>query len=169
MGDEVRRTQYGNNNAYCQDNETSWFDWTLVAKHSDLHRFVKFISAHRLMPDLRSELQGLSLNQLLRTADRTWHGVRLGTPDWSVSSHSLACSVSCGNQNLIFYLILNAYWEPLEFELPNTDGDVWHRWIDTSLDSPHDITEWSSAPPVASRSYRAGPRSVVALYAIARC
>ena len=169
MGDEVRRTQYGNNNAYCQDNETSWFDWTLVAKHSDMHRFVKFISARCLMRDLRSELQGLSLNQLLRTADRTWHGVRLGKPDWSVSSHSLACSVSCGGQNLVFYLILNAYWEPLEFELPNTDGDVWHRWIDTSLDSPHDVTEWSSAPPVASRSYRAGPRSVVALYAIARC
>ena len=169
MGDEVRRTQHGNNNAYCQDNETSWFDWTLVAKHADVHRFVKFISAYRLMRDFRSELPGLSLNQLLRTADRTWHGVRLGEPDWSVSSHSLACSVSCGDQNLIFYLILNAYWEPLEFELPNTDGDVWHRWIDTSLDSPHDVTEWSSAPPVASRSYRAAPRSVVALYAIARC
>jgi isoamylase len=90
MGDEVRRTQNGNNNAYCQDNETSWFDWTLVAKHADVHRFVKLISAHRLMRDFGPELQGVSLNQLLRTADRAWHGVKLGKPDWSVSSHSLA-------------------------------------------------------------------------------
>ena len=41
MGDEVRRTQHGNNNAYCQDNEISWFDWTQVERHPDMHRFVK--------------------------------------------------------------------------------------------------------------------------------
>jgi isoamylase len=109
MGDEVRRTQLGNNNAYSQDNETSWFDWTLVAKHADVHRFVKLISAHRLMRDFGPELQGVTLNQLLRTADRAWHGVKLGTPDWSASSHSLASSLSCRDHNLLFYLILNAY------------------------------------------------------------
>jgi len=165
MGDEVRRTQYGNNNAYCQDNETSWFDWTLVAKHADVHRFVKLISAHRLMRGFGPEFEGISLNRLLRTADRTWHGVRLGEPDWSVSSHSLAFSVSLGKQNLMFYLILNGYWEPLEFELPSHNGNLWHRWIDTGLDSPQDIAEWLSAPPVAGLIYRAAPRSVVALYA----
>src|SRR6202008_4137071 len=53
MGDEVRRTQQGNNNAYCQDNETSWFDWTLVAKHADVHRFVTLLSARRLLRDSR--------------------------------------------------------------------------------------------------------------------
>ncbi len=51
MGDEVRRTQHGNNNAYCQDNETSWFDWTLVAKHADVHRFVRLLNAQRLLRD----------------------------------------------------------------------------------------------------------------------
>ena len=164
MGDEVRRTQYGNNNAYCHDNETNWFDWTLIAKHADVHRFVRLIGAHRLMPGFGPELQGVTLNQLLRMADRTWHGVRLGKPDWSVSSHSLASSVASRDQSRLFYLILNAYWEPLDFELPATNGNLWHRWIDTSLDSPHDIAEWHCAPTIPSRDYRAGPRSVVALY-----
>jgi len=167
MGDEVRRTQYGNNNSYCQDNETSWFDWALVAKHSDVHRFVRLLSAHRLMSDFRPELQHQTLNQLLREASRSWHGVRLGEPDWSVHSHSLASSVACRNENLGLCLILNAYWESLEFELPlmNNNDDVWHRWIDTSLDSPDDIVEWRTAPAVTSRAYLAGPRSVVALFA----
>jgi isoamylase len=66
MRDEVRRTQFGNNNAYTQDNETSWFDWTLVAKHADVHRFVRLLSAHRLMRGCGPSLQGLTLNQLLR-------------------------------------------------------------------------------------------------------
>jgi isoamylase len=167
MGDEVRRTQYGNNNAYCQDNETSWFDWTLVAKHADVHRFVRLLSAHRLMRDFEPELQRFSLNQLLREARRAWHGVKLGEPDWSVHSHSLATSVASRNGNLLLYLILNAYWEPLEFELPplGNGNDAWRRWIDTSRDSPEDITERQSAPTVTSRTYLAGPRSVVALFA----
>jgi glycogen operon protein len=167
MGDEVRRTQYGNNNAYCQDNETSWFDWTLVAQHADVHRFVRLLNAHRLMRDFEPELQSFSLNQLLREARRGWHGVKLGEPDWSVRSHSLAASMASRNGNLLLYLILNAYWEPLEFELPplgNGNG-AWRRWIDTSRDSPDDITERQSAPTVTSRTYLAGPRSVVALFA----
>jgi isoamylase len=166
MGDEVRRTQQGNNNAYCQDNETSWFDWTLVAKHADVYRFLRLLNAHRLLRDFGPEVKGVSLNQLLRTADRAWNGVTLGKPDWSVYSHSLASSVARKDRNLILYLILNAYWEPLEFELPANNGNPWHRWIDTSLDSPHDIAEWLSAPVVAGRLYRAAPRSVVALHSI---
>ena len=165
MGDEIRRTQSGNNNAYCQDNETSWFDWTLVTKHADVRRFVKLISAHRLMRHSGPELEDLSLNQLLRTADRAWHGVRIGKPDWRVSSHSLASSVMCRDHNLLFYVILNAYWEPLEFELPVINNVSWHRWIDTSLDSPHDIAEWLNAPVFVGSMYQAAPRSVVALYA----
>jgi isoamylase len=167
MGDEVRRTQHGNNNAWCQDNETSWFDWTLVAKHADVHRFLRLLCAYRLMSDLEPQLQRQTLNQLLREASRTWHGVKIGEPDWSVHSHSLANSIACRNEKLRFYLILNAYWESLEFELPPIDnqGDLWHRWIDTSLDSPDDIVEWRTAPTVTTRSYLAGPRSVVALCA----
>jgi isoamylase len=166
MGDEVRRTQGGNNNAYCQDNETSWFDWTLVAKHADVHRFVTLLIARRLLRD--DEPERLSLNQVLRKAKKAWHGVKLGQPDWSNSSHSLALSVEALNEKLLFHLILNAYWEPLDFELPpagDQSENSWRRWIDTSLDSPDDILERHTAPAVLGRSYRAGSRSVVVLFA----
>jgi glycogen operon protein len=166
MGDEVRRTQYGNNNAYCQDNETSWFDWALIAKHPDIHRFVELIAAHRLVRGFAPELQDLSLSHLLSGGDRTWHGVRIGNPDWGTSSHSLALRVLRPDRGIIFYLILNAYWNPLEFELPDNNGKQWRRWIDTTLDSPHDISEWHDAMPVSNGTYCAGPHSVVALYSL---
>jgi isoamylase len=168
MGDEVRRTQQGNNNAYCQDNEISWFDWTLVAKHADLLRFVTLINSRRLLRDLEPARQYLSLNEALAAANKAWHGVTPGQPDWGDSSHSLAISAEAANKELLFYVILNAYWEALEFELPRKggdNGDSWHRWIDTTLDSPQDIVEWEAAPAVAGHTYRAGPRSVVVLFA----
>ena len=165
MGDEVRRTQQGNNNAYCQDNPISWLDWTLAEKHADVLRFVTLLNARRHLRDMGAEQQHLTLSQLLRQADRTWHGVKLGQPDWSADSHSLALSAADRNGNVL-YAILNAYWEPLDFELPPTNnGSLWRRWIDTSLDSPHDIVEWQSSPAVTASSYRAGPHSVVALFA----
>ena len=168
MGDEVRRTQQGNNNAYCQDNEVSWFDWTLVAKHADVHRFVTMINSRRLFRDLGPAQQWLSLNEILQEANKAWHGVKLGQPDWSDSSHSLAISAEAPNKELLFHVILNAYWEALEFELPRAGGDKresWHRWIDTTLDSPQDIVEWETAPTVPGGTYRTGPRSVVVLFA----
>ena len=167
MGDEIRRTQQGNNNAYCQDNETSWFDWTLVAKHSDVHRFVTLLNAQRMLRDAEPERRRLSLNQVLRIANKAWHGVKLRQPDWGDSSHSLAFTAKDRKEKLLFHVILNAYWEPLEFELPRVgddDGNSWRRWIDTTLDSPHDIVEWETAPTVPGRTYRAGPRSLVALF-----
>ncbi len=164
MGDEVRRSQNGNNNAYCQDNETSWLDWGLLAKHADLHRFVRLVNAHRL--SFEPALQGLNLNQLLRLGNRLWHGVKLGQPDWSATSHSLAMQVEYRDEHALLYVIWNAYWEWLEFELPpSCDQNGWHRWIDTSLDSPDDVSEWLSAPAVAGSVYRTSPRSVVVLYA----
>ena len=166
MGDEVRRTQHGNNNAYCQDDETSWFDWTLFTKHADVHRFVKLLSARRLWGGPSLERQSLSLNQLLRKANRAWHGVKLGQPDWSFNSHSLACTAHPPGQDLFVHVILNAYWEPLEFELPRAGDrseDSWRRWIDTSLDPPQDIAEWQTASTVSGCIYRAGPRSVAVL------
>jgi glycogen operon protein len=64
------------------------------------------------------------------------------------------------------HLILNAFWEPLEFELPPPEGErAWRRWIDTSLDAPDDITEWQNAPTFSDGRYRAAPRSVVVLWA----
>jgi len=168
MGDEVRRTQGGNNNAYCQDNATSWFDWTLLAKHADVHRFVSVLNARRVLRDVEHEEKRVALNQLLLQEDITWHGVKLGEPDWRNSSHSLAFTVRLTMDRTHYHTILNAYWEPLEFELPPVaDGGrhPWRRWVDTFLDSPHDIVEWEQAPAVPGRTYRAEPRSVVVLFA----
>src|SRR5262245_42764938 len=118
MGDEVRRTQQGNNNAYCQDNEISWFDWTLLAKHRDVHRFVTLLGARRMLRDnIEPEEQRMSLKHVLRNAKRAWHGVKPSQPDWSDGSHSLALSAEVPNKMLSLYAILNAYWEPLDFEL----------------------------------------------------
>src|SRR4030095_1021620 len=89
MGDEIRRTQGGNNNAYCQDNETSWFDWTALAKSAGLQRFVRGLNAQRVLRDVEHERRGVPLNQLIRDAAITWHGVSLGQPDWRPSSHSV--------------------------------------------------------------------------------
>ena len=176
MGDEVRRTQHGNNNAYCQDNETSWFDWTLVEKHADVHRFATLLNRCRLLLAAEPEQRQLSLDQLLRKAKKAWHGVKPGQPDWSDSSHSLALSAEIPNEKLMFYQIFNAYWEPLEFELPAVPngGVSWRRLIDTGLDSPDDIVEWQAepwstlcvhSPAVTGRTYRTLPRSVVVLFA----
>jgi glycogen operon protein len=168
MGDEARRTQRGNNNAYSQDNEISWFDWTLLEKHADMHRFVKLLIARRLVRNLDPELQRKSLSQLLREANKAWHGVKLHQPDWSDSSHSLAFGAELPKEKLLLHLVLNAYSQPLEFELPpagTNGGNPWHRWIDTALDSPNDIVPWDSAPSFSGRTYRAEARSVVVLYA----
>ena len=168
MGDEVRRTQGGNNNAYCQDNATSWFDWTLLAKHADVHRFVSLLNARRVLRDVEHEEKRVALNQLLLQEDITWHGVKLGEPDWRHSSHSLALTVKLTMDRTHYHIILNAYWEPLEFELPPVAGGArhpWRRWIDTFLDAPHDIVEWEHAPSVPGYTYRAEPRSVVVLFA----
>jgi isoamylase len=168
MGDEVRRTQRGNNNAYCQDNEISWFDWTLVAKHADAHRFVTLLNARRLLRDTEHERRRMSLNQLLRQAKGTWHGVKLNHPDWSPSSRGVAFTAEIKKENLVFHLILNAYWEALDFQLPpiaKVGGKPWRRWIDTALDSPNDIVEWQSSASITGSSYRAEPRSVVVLFA----
>ena len=166
MGDEVRHTQRGNNNAYCQDNEISWFDWTLVAKHADLHRFVTLLIARRLQRNVAHERQRLSLNQLIQGASKTWHGAKLNQPDWTPWSHSLALTAEIRKEKWRFHLILNAYWEPLDFELPVDDeGKPWCRWIDTALDSPQDIVPWQEAIPVSGPTYRAEMRSVVILFA----
>jgi glycogen operon protein len=164
MGDEVRRSQGGNNNQYSQDNEISWFDWSLLARHGDIHRFLRLLIARRLRRDLGAEHRRLNLDQFLRESKHAWHGISLNQPDWSSSSHSLAFGAELAEEGLRFHLILNGFWEPLDFEIPVlANGASWRRWIDTTLDSPHDIVEWRSAPPIYAKGYKVGPRSVVAL------
>jgi isoamylase len=168
MGDEVRRTQGGNNNAYCQDNETSWFDWALLTKRADVHRFVSLLNARRLLRDAESDRQRVALCDLIRLADITWHGVEVERPDWRPSSHSIAFTAHVTRDRLSVHALVNAYWEALEFKLPPISGGArmpWRRWIDTFLASPEDIVDWERAPVVVGSTYRAAPRSVVVLFA----
>jgi glycogen operon protein len=167
MGDEVRRTQRGNNNAYCHDDDTNWFDWTLLAKHADVHRFVTLLNARRVVRDMEHERQRISLTRFIEQANKAWHGVKLGQPDWSPHSHSLAFSAELRQERILFYMILNAYREPLHFELPplhNGSDNSWRRWIDTALDSPLDIAPWQAAPSIPGCTYRAAAHSVVVLF-----
>jgi isoamylase len=165
MGDEVRRTQLGNNNAYCHDNELSWFDWTLVTEHADLYRFVKLLCAQRRLRSMQHERERINLSDMLRDANKSWHGIKLNDPDWSDDSRSVALSGELCSEGIQFHLILNAYWEPLEFDLPTPpDGERWRRWIDTSLDSPHDIVPLETAPTISTNTYRVESRTVVMLF-----
>ena len=105
----------------------------------------------------------------LRRAEIDWHGVRLGRPDWSDSSHSLALTVRPRQRQIPLWLhvMFNAYWEALDFELPLApEAGVagWQRWIDTSLQSPEDIMDAAAAPTVSGIQYRVAPRSAVALF-----
>ena len=168
MGDEVRRTQQGNNNAYCHDDEVNWFDWNLLSRHADVFRFAKLLIERRLLRNVEHERQRLTLPQLIQQADKSWHGVKLGQPDWSPGSYSVALHVEMKQERRLVYLVLNAYWELLEFELPLHHGRPWHRWIDTGLDSPMDIVPWEHTVPVPGASYPALPRSIVVLFADAK-
>lgn len=164
MGDEMRRSQQGNNNAYCQDNEINWLDWSLLEQYSGLHRFVKLMIRLRLSLNVFNEDHGLSLNQLLLMAQIDWHGVKLNQPDWSDHSHSIAFTVQ-GREEL-FHIIFNAFWETLEFELPpppDAPQAAWRRIIDTYLESPDDICSMAQAPAVDRQTYLVQPRSVVLL------
>jgi glycogen operon protein len=168
MGDEIRRTQRGNNNAYSNDTDMNWFDWSLVDKYKDIHRFVKLLIERRLLRDASASYQELTLSALLAKGIKGWHGVRLNQPDWSDYSHSIAFTAELSNETMLAHLIFNAYWEPLDFELPPVGGggeNPWRRWIDTALPSPYDIVPWKEALPVLRSSYRAESRSVVVLWA----
>jgi len=169
MGDEVLRSQGGNNNAYCQDNELSWFDWTGVVAEADFLRFTRLLIAARRRAQTLLDLPiDVTLEQLLATARIEWHGVGLGRPDRSAPSRSLAATIR--GRSVALHIIANAFWEPLDFALPpasdNGNGTTgWHRIVDTMLSSPDDIRFGEEAPRVETPDYRVGPRSVVVLAA----
>ncbi len=169
MGDEVGRTQNGNNNAFCQDNEISWFDWDLVQRNSDILRFVKGLIALQMNRHLPSNRLNMSLSELRREQPVRWHGVKLNQPDWGHTSHSLAGTVRLMGYPLAMHLIVNAFWEPLEFEVPPVDGpqDLWRYCIDTYRDAPEDFHDWATAPPLQGQICRVEPRSLVLLLGIA--
>jgi glycogen operon protein len=165
MGDEVRRTQNGNNNAYCQNNELSWFDWSLLDKHADLLRFTKKLVNIRLQRDMAQEQYEMTLNQLLDRSTIHWHGVKLNAPDWSPKSHSIAITVDSLGGKMTMHFMLNAYKEALEFELPEpAPGLQWKRWIDTALASPDDICDRKEAKEFAGRKYKVEKVSFVLVF-----
>jgi glycogen operon protein len=121
------------------------------------------LCARRQMRGVEHEQKRLTLNQLIQQATKSWHGVRLNQPDWGDASHIIALTTELRSEKLLLHLIINAYAQPLDFELP--ESSTWRRWIDTSLESPQDIVDWRTAPPVGGQQYRSESRSVVALIA----
>jgi len=161
MGDEVRRSQKGNNNAYCQDNEISWFDWDLLMENESLLRFTKmmiqYYHDHQLF---HSEFYWA----LPGGPEIIWHGTDLYEPDWGEESHSLAFELIHSEHHEHLYVMVNAYWKSLAFELPSLiNGGDWHRVIDTNLSDPEDF----SCPTIPIgrklKTYTVHPRSVVLL------
>ncbi len=145
-GDELGRTQGGNNNAYCQDNATSWVDWRLLDTHAGLHRFTRQMIAFRhAHPGLRrgKYLLGVEAPPRADPPGYTrveWHGTQLGQPDWSEVSRTLAYTLTRSPDDDALHVIINAYDRPLSFAVPPAAaGRHWYRALDTALDAPHDV------------------------------
>jgi isoamylase len=166
MGDEVRRTQQGNNNAYCMDNKISWFDWNLCKTNTELLRFVQQIIQIRLRFDQGTTGIPITLEAYLRNAHIEWHGTTLHHPDWSKDSHSIAVSLHNHALNQVRYIAINCFWKPLEFELPTfTDASSrWVRMIDTSLRTPSDIAKVGEGSEINVPKYVVNPHSIMMLH-----
>ena len=163
-GDEFGRTQNGNNNAYCQDNPTSWVDWGLAEKNSELLDFftklIRFRRRYSIFQRQQFSDDGISI---------TWHGKRVNQPDWSEESRSLAMRISeepTMEDAADIYLITHSHWEPDRFELPALPtGCGWYRFVDTSR-GPESITDIEAVDLLPNQSaYDVAPRSTVVLIA----
>lgn len=133
-GDEFRRTQHGNNNAYCQDNETSWIDWSFLEEHSDIFRFARGVLAlRRAHPVLRRE--AFYTDETIH-----WFNPYGKTPDWlNRSERRLACLIREPGERRL-YLMFNADGQPISFVLPRLAGaSSWHLAVDTALHSGGDV------------------------------
>jgi glycogen operon protein len=164
-GDEVRRSQRGNNNPYCQDNEISWFDWTLTEKHSDLLRFcrnmIRFRNGHAAVR--KDQFFDGSVNER-GLKDVAWHGTKLARPGWDdpeARALSMTLAGFGGDEDL--HVMFNMFWDSLEFELPVVPGRRWYLAVDTARASPHDIPDSGSEPEVPGSTHRVEARSVVVL------
>ena len=154
-GDEFRRTQGGNNNAYCQDNETSWFDWTYLEQHQEIYRFA------RGMIDFRGAHPVLSKEQFYTDAEIRWLSPNGGLPDWfDPKEKKLACLIQVSGQAALL-LMFNAGTEDTDFRLPTLpQGSRWHLAVDTSRPAPEDLFAAGTEAPVdQSKPYRLQERS----------
>ena len=164
-GDEMRRTQMGNNNAYCQNNEVSWFDWTRAVKHRDvLEFFKKMIAFRKRYPTIHRGRFFCGEQTANGLADVSWHSCQLNKPEWyDGMSRVLAFTLGGLDGDPDFHVMLNMHWEGLDFELPPVPGRTWARVVDTFLPSPEDVVELEHAPVVAGEKYHVGARSVAVL------
>jgi glycogen operon protein len=173
MGDEVGRTQQGNNNTYCHDNELNWFDWWHVEDNADLLRFFQNVVALRHAHSVlrsRDHLRGADFVGA-GVPDISWHGTRAWQPDWSPGSRVLAFLLGghhAKSGTVVdddVYVAMNTYWDALEFELPPpAAGRKWRLAVNTSLPSPQDISAHGKEPELKDQArYLVGGRSVVVL------
>jgi glycogen operon protein len=164
-GDEVRRTQKGNNNPYCQDNEISWFDWRLTEKNRALLRFWKLLIAAR--HHFRAGRPGRFFKGEVNERglpDVSWHGTVLNNPGWhDPNGRCLSYTLGGFDGEPDLHVILNMYWDALEFEIPAVPGRRWYRLVDTARPSPDDIVEDSRKVPIECSRLRAEGRSVLVL------
>ena len=152
-GDEMRRTQHGNNNAYCQDNDISWINWNLVQTNSGLVRFTKNLIAYRRAHTVFSRTKFFTDNYDKDTVPEiVWFDINAKNPDWSRQKRFLAFKLNgtAGNPDENdFYIATNTDIYDLTITLPAlTDGRKWHLVADTSLPSPEDIFEPGSEEPL---------------------
>ena len=149
MGDEVRRSQRGNNNAYCQDNSLAWFDWDNVHKHADILRFTQQLIQFTQSLELFCQERIFTTNELGEEPYLKWHGLRPAHPNWQEDSHLLAmelCHPECGEH---LYIACNADWRDCQLELPQLQqGKRWHRVMDSFLPSPQDFVNIQEAAAI---------------------
>jgi len=165
MGDEVRRSQRGNNNPYCQDNELSWFNWNEVETNREIFRFfcrmIEFRKRHSELTRGRffdGTVNGRGLQ------DIAWHGCTLNQPNWDEpEARTLAFTLGGEGDNADIHVMANMYWEPLTFELPPVAGRQWYRVIDTARPTPEDIAGDGREQLITGSSYLVSDRSVVVL------
>jgi len=160
-GDEFRRTQRGNNNAYCQDNEVSWFDWGLLEKHKEIHRFTRGMIAFR-----RTHLV-LRREDFYTDAEIKWFAPNSATPDWADQRQkSFACLV-LGQAGPDLFLLFNADTSPIDFFVPALPtGKNWRLAVDTSREAPYDLFDPGKEPLIQGQNgFRLEPRSSAILLA----
>jgi len=166
-GDEVLRTQRGNNNAYCQDNEISWFDWTLTEKNHGMLRFVKQMITFRKRHQSLRRHHFLSGKTIAASgiADVTWQGPRLDEPLWNDPDAQILCFTLSNIEpdEASLYVILNMSKKPIAFPLPDIKNQHWHCAIDTAQPSPKDILEPRDQIRIEHHSFFVKPRTVAVL------
>jgi isoamylase len=144
MGDEVRRSQGGNNNTWCQNNPLGWMHWQPDQGDEDLRRFLRrLVKLRRQLAPLLNPDPPLPEAPLRRGVEppplwREWHGVERNRPDWAQWSHSLAWSLVDAQRGPILWCGMNAYHRAMHFDLPEA-GSGWLRVIDTALPAGEDL------------------------------